>query len=148
MRDFIRPTTPAKGVGHAAIFTLLDVYGVALFCLLIKKGFSRKVAAEYVKRLVVNMKSIGIELSDIKNRADIFPSIFIFFSKENGKKNIRALTLFAGDHHLCLPSGKLQCVTPVGFQEYEDTGNSPWDNIDIINFVRTREELDAALEKL
>jgi hypothetical protein len=148
-RRFIKPKTPAKGVGYAALFTLLGVYAIALFNILLRRGFNRKVAAELIEKL-----TSYVDLSDTKDSGVVyFPSILIFFVKENGKKLISFIPIYAGEHQIKLPSGKVQCITPVGVKDYERIDGTPikdndWDQIEVINFTKTRAEIDEAVKKL
>ena len=48
-REFIKPTTPAKGQGTKALFTINDVYQIELFRQLIEFGFKREFANKYIK---------------------------------------------------------------------------------------------------
>jgi len=50
-RDFIKPTIPAEGQGTKAIFTIADVYCIALFSDFLTVGFNRKTASTLSKNL-------------------------------------------------------------------------------------------------
>ena len=147
-RGFTPPTTPAGGAGRAAIFTRLDVYGIFLFNVLLRRGFNRKFAAELIKHL----KSY-VDISAKKNSIKLdFPSTLVFFMKENGKKIISFIPIYAGEHQIKLPSGKMQSISPAGIKDYVKLDGTPgkdiddWDQIEVVNFIKIRAEIDAALE--
>ena len=61
-RGFVIPTSPAVGQGTKALFTILDVFKIALFKKLIEAGINRKKASILVK---TNPRLDSLE--DVKN---------------------------------------------------------------------------------
>ena len=151
-KGFIRPSVPAKGQGTKAVFTLLDVYSVALFVQLITLfGLHRKSAAEFVERFKVDAKIDGNNGEEVK--------IFVLRYRvgDDGETIFDATTLEEGDYALDLKYGWT-------FPYYPDSDEpiSPIDAIEIggetiepryigsivINFSETREAVKAALAAL
>jgi hypothetical protein len=48
-QGFITPTIPADGIGSKAIFSILDIYKIAVFKILVDAGMNRRKASTWVK---------------------------------------------------------------------------------------------------
>lgn len=127
-RKFVTAEVPAAGHGTKAIFSQNDVYGVALFRFLIDHhGFSRTVAADYVKDFV---KKESNEYKDYKTK-------YIMFLD-----NHTAIQWGRGDYKINLETGCPEVMgQPIGLPH-------KWDAITVVNFEKLRNEVDKALEKI
>jgi len=126
---FIQPTEPAHGKGTKAVFTLLDVYGIALFQDLIQKGFKRELASRFVKRFV----RYGIEA-------------FGYIKFINGEIEI----LSPDDYALILSTGRIGDYDPEShkIKPREISPGGEWDYIHLVNLKKLRQKVDIALSKL
>jgi hypothetical protein len=134
VRSFIKPTIPAEGQGTKAVFTLLDVYGVALFRSLLENGFSRAMAGDYVKQFIAQEEG----------EPDHQKTAYILFreSVKNGEKVISVLTFARGDWKIDLETSAVE------WNEIKIEADKYWRTIYIVNFETLRNEIDAALVKL
>ena len=136
-QGYIKPALPALGKGTIAIFTKVDVYGVALFDRLLQRGFKREAAAEYVRIFI--MHPLANEMT-----------VALFSEKlgEDGKVEI-------GNHFVTGPGtlrveidSKLR--TKVG-QVGKDgrvlahPDEQAWDYLYIVNIASLRKEVDSAV---
>lgn len=48
-QGFIQPTSPAEGQGTKAVFTILDIYKIAVFKRLVEAGINRRIASIMVQ---------------------------------------------------------------------------------------------------
>lgn len=158
---FIKPTVPALGQGTKAIFTLDDVYGIALFQSLISIGFHRKIAAvamETVRGIYgypgeegaipKNVSSLGLQscLTDIEY-------LLLLFKTESGDEIPKILTAGKSSDGKN-PLLDLQNVQIIGSEHYVGVGGSDniksysnWSHIHSINFKKLRAHVDGAMKK-
>lgn len=132
--NFIQATQPAQGKGTKAIFTLMDVYGVALFQDLLQKGFKRETASKFVKGFIHR----GIEA---------FAYVKFIRIKEGA---IDTEILSPGEWVLNVNTGKVGEYDPkskkIKFKEKSPGGD--WRSIHMINLKKLREKVDAQLSVL
>jgi hypothetical protein len=135
-RRFVQPTVNATGQGRKAVFTRSDVYGIAFFRTLIESGFSREVAADYVR----------LFLEREKNEPDHQKTVRIVFKIR--VKHISVMTFPRTE-------GKWMDLE-TGWTKMEETGALPpegwrdkdWQMIQIVNFEALCKKVDAALANL
>ena len=65
-RGYVKPQKPARGHGRPAVFTIEDVWMVALFRNLIESGYKRDVAGAFLDKIYYSAKS-GIETARMTN---------------------------------------------------------------------------------
>jgi flagellar assembly factor FliW len=119
--------------GTIAIFIRTDVVCVALFMKLIRKGFKRDAAAEYIDFLIEKPGHLNI-------------INFIMLKSVVRNSGLEVVPFFAyGPVLLNLDIDKDRNVTTnlTGRIEADE-----WDDIQIINVVNIQEEVDAALAQL
>ena len=143
-KEFIRPSVPAKGQGTKAVFTLLDVYSVALFTQLITLfGVHRKFAANFVERFKWEATIRG------SNGEDVTSFILRYTAGDDGETTFDAMSLEEGYYAFDLKYGRTV--------SYDPHGDKPINPIDdkvryvgaiVINFSETREAVKAALATL
>lgn len=129
--NFIKPTRPASGQGSRAIFTLADVYGIALFKDLIDRGFNRKVASGLLHGVFVD-NSIVDNISYILFRSKSRP--------DPGEKEL-IMVFPKGSWIIDIASG----VVTEGKSKDALNANDDWRQILIINFEAIKQRVDEAL---
>jgi hypothetical protein len=67
-RGFTKPAIPANGQGTKAIFDLVHIYGIGVFLMLIRPGFTREMAAKCADKF--------IELQ--KENKDRYPNYLVY----------------------------------------------------------------------
>ena len=141
---FITPTVPAAGQGIKAVFTIQDVYGVALFRSLIDAGFGRAGAGDWVNQF----------LKRTKGEPDHQKTKYILFKtrKEKDKTVASVITLADGQWLLDLKSGGIcpgwfPSAVNEGITQLTSKGEG-WDSFYIVNFKTLQEDVEKALLKL
>jgi len=117
---FVSPTTPAEGIGTKALFSVLDLYKIAVFTKLIDVGMNRRRAAEWVNS---NPR--------INNR--------------EGVKDLSYIVLFVDQK-----GGKwISCLEP-GPWDISNTMSEDldWSIGIMINFRKMKEEVESAIKLL
>ncbi|MCX5804183.1 MAG: hypothetical protein NTU69_11750 [Proteobacteria bacterium] len=149
-RGFVAPSVAAEGSGTKAIFTIQDVYGVALFRDLIEHGYSRDVASDYVKAFMKQLKKEK-DNPDYEKTAYILYRVFV----REGKEVDEALLLRPGAWKIDLESGNIDwALTNPKFKKIFDSIDPPpiknkdWHVLHVVNFEALRKEVDAALARL
>lgn len=139
-RKFITPTTIADGQGTKAVFTLQDVYSVALFQCLIRHGFNRKAASmfvgDFMKQPAQKDAAYVILRSSIGGRGTARRSIAAI-SADECRINFGMGTLAAIQHSVTMPR----------FGDLDET-EQDWQMIHIVNYTALRKEVDAAIAKV
>jgi hypothetical protein len=85
-RGFIKPSTPARGKGTKAKFTLQAVYAVGLFQELVESRIERKMAAVYVRNF----------LSATADEIDKMAYLVFQTEKKDGKEQLRTVMVNGG----------------------------------------------------
>jgi len=130
-RGFIKPSEPARGQGTKAVFTRIDVYGVALFRHLLTKGFKREIASEYVQAVILHDSAC---IASLKEGVQT-----VFFTFSPGYPYPRTDFLYGKN-----PSS-LQAVGKAAGERFKEDNSSVWDYIIVINLAWLKKETDAAL---
>lgn len=143
-RDFVTPSTVANGQGTRAIFTLPDVYSVALFRSLINYGFSRAVAGDFVHQFmkIVNAGPDSKEVAYILIRESVN-------SVGTTRRSITAIA--PGECKVDLITGttdEMQAVAKMAKHKNLALADKVWRLIHIVNFETLRKEVDATLAEL
>ncbi|MBI9083308.1 MAG: hypothetical protein JEZ11_06880 [Desulfobacterales bacterium] len=134
VRGFVKPSLPSTSKGTIAIFIRPDVMTVALFKVLIDRGFRREAAAEYANLL----RDVSPQDID-RNKLLILTSTVI-----NGKFETEThLTIGKGSFDLKIDSdGKIE-IPPS-----KKGSNQDWNDIHIINLRNLYKDVDLALSNL
>jgi len=138
---FIKPTVPATGQGTKAVFTLDDLYGVALFKKLLDAGFTRTVAGEYVRQFLNKEKS-----TPERHIADyIIFKVFI----EDGETKVCAIehTKDAIDN-INISTGLQRSIKPYmlsSMPKFKYMVSDAWDTLLVVNFGQIRKGIETAL---
>lgn len=135
-RGFIVPTQQAEGQGTKAIFSRIEVYGVALFQKLLKWGFGRQFAARFITAFI---------------RADVPELIaYIVFRYESDAhgENIRHMTL--PELKVDDPEASWRIELKYGTWDSEVAvdpipPNENWEQLIIINFTKLKTDVDMSL---
>ncbi len=130
-QKFIIPSVSADGQGTRAVFTRVDVYGVALFRQLLKLGFSRTMASH------ITWDFVSREKAQTRGKAR-----YLVF--KIGEKNSEPVILTS----LILGRNCNINIETLEINEPEELSQEPeieWDSVIIINFQHLQEETDAAL---
>jgi hypothetical protein len=135
---FIWPTEPARGKGTKAIFTLKDVYGIALFQKLVQKGFKREATSKFVKEVVALRAIEGF-------------GYIVFEEGEGGLTDPIVLT--PEEWILHVNTGKVGNYDPdskeIRYREARPgVSEDWWDFIHMINLKKLREKVNAQLSVL
>jgi hypothetical protein len=159
-RSFIEPSVPADGQGTKAVFTLHDVYGVALFRALIDNGFNRETSSRFVKDFIEQEKK---EKEKEKNGRIAYPETnYIVIRVPADKKELVQvihLGAFWGKHYawsLDLELGYPETEASKAFapQKEARTGmprpekNKNWGFLHVVNFKAIRDKVDEEMKKL
>jgi hypothetical protein len=160
-RSFIEPSVPADGQGTKAIFTREDVYGVALFQILIDHGLSREKSSGFVKLFIKDFKRKVIETPPEGGVAYKEAAYLLFRLPKDTKKptQIKILGTFLGydvawkiDVDSGYPETKesraflAQKAARTGIPQPEKDKN--WSFLHVVNIKAIREKVDAALNTL
>jgi len=130
--EFIIPATPAEGRGTKSMFTLTDVYGVALFQDLIAWGLNRSDASNFVTEFV--RYSVPELIKFLVFRFEPDPRGDLCRSQQIPEG---VSELYEFDLKLGIPTSKYH-FDPI------DSSND-WNRIMLINFKMIRERVDKAL---
>ena len=136
-REFIKPQRPASGKGTKAIFSVWEVYGVALFRMLVEHGFDRKFAAKSVSGF---LKKITPETAAVAYIGFRYPAL--------DNKGVMTALFYYDDWRLDL---RTIMAIPVEIPETDPRFFSQcdnWEQFHLINFKKLRAQVDAALEML
>jgi len=140
-RKYITPTTVADGKGTRAIFTLSDVYAVALFRSLTRYGLKRSEAA----------KSVG-EFMKVQVHKNAKYIIFRESIGSEGPKRRSSADLATLECKINLEAGIIEDIEDIqpSVTRYGDLSRADkeWRMILIVNFGTLRKEVDAAVAKL
>lgn len=139
-KEFIKPSIAADGQGTWAIFTLQDVYAVALFQSLIRYGLNRKAAGKFVGEFM--------KVPDHKDASYIILRESIV-GKGPARRSIAAVS--SEECRINLGMGTMADSQPSATTlKYGDLahGDKEWQMIHIVNFAALRKEVDAAVAKL
>jgi hypothetical protein len=168
-RSFIEPSVSADGQGTKAIFTLHDVYSVALFQALINSGFNRETSSRFVKYYMEQEKKKK-EIK-IKKNARIFPEpdYILIRIPEDRKEftHIMDLTAYVDKRYspnINLESGLPETEASKAFRARPDADeifaemerkrtrgmeiNTKWSILHIVNYKAIRDKVDEALKEL
>jgi hypothetical protein len=131
-KGYIEPSIQkAKGQGTKSLFARLDIYAVALFRMLVEKGFTRDFASKFVKGFVHR----GIEAFG-----------YVIF-KEDEVGIIETEIYSPGEWALHLPTGNIADYDPesntMNFREKSSREN--WQFIYMLDLRMLRERIDAQL---
>lgn len=137
-KGYVYPHMPSPGQGQSALFTIYEVFGIALFDKLLKNGFKRETAAEYYSVCSGNGFTGGdylvIRADEIDGERDLRP-FFIMGTLET-TQSLLILEI--------MPDGSLsQRTPPFGAEIIPD-----WEDISIINFGRIKDEVEKKLKVL
>jgi hypothetical protein len=118
-KDFIMPTIPADGVGSKAIFSILDIYKIAVFKILVDAGMNRRKASVWIK-----------ENPRLGNQRDAEKLTYVIVFEEEG-------------------GGRWESFLEPGPWKMEQMmkKNTDWDIGIMINFKRIRNQVKEALEE-
>lgn len=123
-RGFIQPSQKAEGQGTKALFSRLDLYGIALFkYLVVSCKFAREEAARYTKTWLGKARSRkdpGVALSDL-----------ICFERMATRGAEEKITLRSFSHQI--------------MAEMKNSGAMKWDTLFIVNFGKIRKDVDSRL---
>lgn len=135
-KGFFHPTQKARGQGTKAVFTRDDVYGVALFRLLIDSGFSRAVAGDYVSNFITYES----------DQPDRQKTAYILFRESvfNGEKKIVVRTFAPGDFKIDVITGLPDIEKYLRDSKVDEN----WKIVQIVNYKKLCREVDAALETI
>jgi hypothetical protein len=133
-RGYIKPSQPAQGQGTKAVFTKIDIYGIALFQNFIEAGFSREAASLYVQKFIKEEKRMKSETKVIVFRLS---TETIQFSQLDSNSSIENLDLRTGT--LVAPMSRAEK------REFLPKDLEDWDRVYIVNFEKIRKKVDAAL---
>jgi hypothetical protein len=128
VRDFVKPSLPSTSKGTIAIFIRSDVMAVALFKVLIDKGFKREAAAKYANFL----REVSSQDID-RNKLLTLTSTQI-----NGK--------FETDPQFT--KGKLPFDYKIKIPPFKKDSSQDWNDIHIINLRKLYMDVDQALSNL
>ena len=118
-RGFIIPTVSAEGQGTKAVFTILDIYKIAVFKKLLEAGINRKKASDLIN---TNPKINSLE--EVRNM-----NFILVLDKENGG----AWTSYFEPN-------------PPAFQKENDISeDSNWNIGILINFKKLRAEIESSI---
>ena len=157
-KGFVKPSLQqAQGKGTKALFSLLDVYALALFKHLIEEcRFSRDAASQFSALWLEYIYNFpyeeGKEVSD-RTISDLLSNELIFISKgedgpiklsdEENKENQNESTLFYSPFSF---HGKNEDFVKALTNHLKPlVEQKRWEDIHIVNFKRIREKVDAAL---
>jgi len=116
---FIMPTIPADGIGSKAIFSILDIYKIAVFKILIDAGMNRRKASIWVRE----SPKLGSH-----REAEKLAYIIVFEGKSGGRWE--------------------SYIEPGPWNmEQEITKNTDWDIGIMINFKRIRNQVKELVEE-
>jgi hypothetical protein len=137
-RGFITPTIAAKGKGSKALFTLDDVYGIAFFQSLLRKGLNRGVAAGIVQEFLRldDPKIISYVLLRYET-ASGGPQSIMPFQEKNPESS---------DGHWSLDLATGTCRSDFLVEPLRE--NYDWDGILILNFRSIKKGVDTKLEAI
>lgn len=157
IRGYVKPSVQqATGQGTKALFSLNDVYGIALFRRLIDSGFSRESAAEYVKGFIARRLPNGSNSTQV-------PQWVVFWRAGGSMESMSIVPggfgidfrtgslIMLGDENIYFSLLKLSDGVKKEFPEhkgYRAPWEQPWDQILIINILQIREGVDAGLAGL
>jgi hypothetical protein len=117
-QGFIMPTIPASGIGSKAIFSILDIYKIAVFKILVDAGMNRRKASIWIK-----------ESPTLSSQRDADNLTYAMLFEEEG-------------------GGRWESYTEPGpwNMEQEITKYTDWDFGIMINFKRIRNQVKELLE--
>jgi hypothetical protein len=116
-RGFIIPTAPAEGQGTKAVFTIFDIYKIAVFKKLVEAGISRRIASS-----MVNTSTKLDLIEEVRNL-----SFILVLVREKRYEWINYLE-----------------PGPWTFEE-DITQDSNWNTGILINFKKLRAEIESSL---
>jgi len=149
LKGYVKPTKEAKGRGDRALFTKEDIYGIALFKLLLERGMKREVVSEIIG------KFIGTEGNTFLNSL----SYIMYGMIDNGKELkpfANMITHGLGDEvnlkmtyemlatNMVLPGNKVTTHDHPVF----DAKKGIWEDIHIINVRKLTWEIFSKLEEI
>lgn len=132
---FIKPSVMAEGQGTKAVFTRHEVYGVAIFRLLVGLGFTRPLAASYTEKFIDEMRTnpkrnpTRLVFKSWRHENEIFVSSFNYSGK---------FDRFYLETAEVAELRELDMI-PSTIPEYD------WETAFIVNFEHIRAEVDSAL---
>jgi hypothetical protein len=138
-QGFVRPGVPASGRGTKAVFTRAEVYGVALFKLLVERGINRKIAKEGAKIFVEHGLATSI-------------THLCYTSNMEGTERKIYSHYFVGRSALYIEIGvgngpsDQACKLTHGLSEPLIIDD--WDDVHIVNIQKLQDKVDAALSAL
>lgn len=130
-QNFIIPSVSAEGQGTRAVFTRIDVYGVALFRQLLKLGFSRSMASRITRDFVSREKA----QTRGKARYLVFK-----IGEKNGEPAIIDSRILSRNCNI-----NIETLEDLGPEAIGPEALIEWSSVIIINFQHLQEEADAAL---
>jgi hypothetical protein len=148
-RGFVLPSVSASGQGTKAIFTLRDVYSIALFECLIDYGFNRATASGLMKNF----------MNKLKGEPQGHETAFILFEESviSGKKCTSVITLTYDDWVIGLKSGTYwldgsppiaTSLAPGKYRMMISPTGLGWQTMHIVNFKELRENVNQVMAKV
>ena len=120
-RGFIEPSEKSTGQGKRALFNRIDIYALKLFLVLVKKGFSRKLAS-----------SLSQRFRGIDSPLKIFDTVAFITIIQNGVETIKTEYFVGSD------GAEINIAPLLDQQGFKD--------MIIVNLFDIRMEVDKALE--
>lgn len=154
---FIKATTPADGQGTKAIFKKVDIYMIELFRDLLRKGFKRDRASDFIKKISEKLKQEKVE--------ELAYIIFKYFPEDEQaisaemvfepiKEEDKIDLIWGGrtpDPQLLV---ELENMKKSGYfskakrKEHMFLPSQNWEHIHLVNFKILRKKVDMALSTL
>lgn len=140
LRDWInqgllKPTLPVTNLSSKAGFTYSDIFGIAIFKMLVEKGYKRNLVA----------KILGPHIGSIDSILDNCSFFLIMFSKDAQGKVVADTTAIYGS----CPQMKITFdVNTISFEGFRHGAVSDWDDVEIINMSKLRNEVSQGIKKL
>jgi hypothetical protein len=140
LKDFFKPTLEASGKGTRAGFTRTDIYGIALFKLLVERGIKREIVASLIGPMIGVAKGSPISTADY----------YIYgYSQEDGEDKLFARFIISGETiqlQFSMDSISQQVPSESGVASMPVVNT--WHDVHIFNLNQIRKEVDTAIEKL
>lgn len=134
-QEHIKPTLPVSDYSLRAGFTYSDIFGIAIFKMLVEKGYKRSLVAKIMSELIGNYDGI-------LDRCAFF---LIMFSKDESGAVVTEATAF-------LSKGDKMTITfdtdTISFEELQLGAVSEWDDVEIINLLKLRQEVEEGIKNM
>lgn len=141
-QGFVRPGVPASGRGTKAVFSRAEVYGVALFKLLVERGINRKIAKEGAKIFVEHGLATSIaHLCYTSNMEGTERKIYPYYFVGRSPLYIEIGVGNGPSDQACKLTQRLK-------EPKEPLIIDDWDDVHIVNIQKLQDKVDAALSAL